>query len=62
MKLICSVEVSNRLLNTLPIKTSKAKAQKSCLAIGKPSAKNEDVYLLLQTKTNKTGTKYKVFI
>ena len=60
MKLTCNVEVSHRLLPTLPIKTPRSKAQRACLSIGKTSNKSKDVYLMFQTQANKTGLKYKV--
>ncbi|XP_066581605.1 leucine-rich repeat protein 1-like [Prorops nasuta] len=58
MKLHCNVEVSNR---SLPVTNfTKKKAQRSCLAIGRQTVNNDKIYLLLQTQTNKQGTKYNV--
>ncbi|XP_016837509.1 leucine-rich repeat protein 1 [Nasonia vitripennis] len=59
MKLTCNVEVYNRLANLAP-NIARRKPQRSCLAIGRQSVKNQEIHLLLQTPTNKNGTKYKV--
>lgn len=60
MKLICNIEVFHRQ-STLAPNVGRRKPQRSCLAIGRQSIKSEDIHLLLQTQTNKVGTKYKVF-
>ena len=57
MKLMCNVEVSNRLGDN---GTARRKSQKSCLSIGKLSSKDDEIYIILQTLQNKQGTKYKV--
>jgi hypothetical protein len=59
MKLLCNVEVYNRL-STFAINTRRRKPQRSCLLIGKQSKENEEIYLMLQNKANKMGVKYKV--
>ncbi|XP_011500986.1 PREDICTED: leucine-rich repeat protein 1 [Ceratosolen solmsi marchali] len=59
MKLICNVDVYNRL-SSLAINIRQRKPQKSCLIIGKQSKENDEVYLILQTKSNKIGVKYKI--
>lgn len=56
MKLMCTVEVSNRLCEG----NIKRKPKKSCLSIGKLKSTENDLYLLLQTMENKQGVKYKV--
>lgn len=61
MKLTCNVEIYNRLADLTP-NIARKRPQRSCLAIGRQSMKNEEIHLLLQTPTNKNGTKYKVFI
>lgn len=58
MKLYCNIEINNRL--STQTNTGRRKSQKSCLAVGRQSIKSDDIYLLLQTSTNKNGTKYKV--
>ncbi|KAJ8672902.1 hypothetical protein QAD02_004163 [Eretmocerus hayati] len=55
MKLMCTVEIANRLNHG-----GRRKAQQSCLTIGRQSVKDDQIYLLLQTVANKKGTKYKV--
>lgn len=63
MKLQCQVDVVNRQLNTLNIR-SNGRYLKSTLALAKePKSKNDDkpeYVLLLFTSINKTGTKYRV--
>lgn len=56
MKLMCTVEVSNRLCEG----NIKRKPKKSCLSIGKLKSTENDLYLLLQTMENKQGVKYKL--
>lgn len=56
MKLMCNVEVSNRLCEG----NGRRKSKKSCLSIGKLSSSDNELYILLQTLENKQGTKYKV--
>lgn len=56
MKLICNVKVSHRLVPD----SSTNRAVKSSIAISRNSVKDNDLYILLQTLQNKTGTKYKV--
>lgn len=59
MKLNCHVQVVNRQLAGSNI-TSSAKPLISSLSIGKQSVKNNELFLLLQTRKNVNGTKYKV--
>ncbi|KAK2574944.1 hypothetical protein KPH14_008709 [Odynerus spinipes] len=59
MKLNCNVEVNNRAHNLANL-SIRRKSQRACLAIGRQSLKNNEVYILLQTEQNKSGTKYKV--
>lgn len=56
MKLMCNVEVSNRLCEG----NGRRKSKKSCLSIGKLSSSDNELYILLQTLENKQGTKYKL--
>lgn len=58
MKLDCSVTIVNRFATNLGIKGDQ-KFKNAVLAIMKPP-KNENVYLLLITSKNKSGTRYKV--
>ncbi|XP_043275954.1 leucine-rich repeat protein 1 [Venturia canescens] len=59
MKLMCNVEVHCRLLTTINIRSRK-KGQRGCLTIARPTVKNNELVLFLQTMTNKLGTKYKI--
>ncbi|XP_015609820.1 leucine-rich repeat protein 1 [Cephus cinctus] len=59
MKLMCTVEVSNRLLSSTNIPW-KRKGQRSCLGIGRNSLKDDELYIFLQTPQNRQGVKYKV--
>lgn len=58
MKLNCKVQISNRL--TAFTNIGNRKFQRSCLAVGRQSIKSDEIHLLLQTPSNKNGTKYKV--
>ncbi|KAM3965563.1 leucine-rich repeat protein 1 [Aphomia sociella] len=59
MKLLCQVEIINRLHSSLNVR-SVGKYLKSTLALGKePKAKNE-YFIIHFSSVNKTGTKYKV--
>ncbi|XP_014227683.1 leucine-rich repeat protein 1 [Trichogramma pretiosum] len=59
MKLQCNVIITNRLMTTAPI-TGQRRAQKSCLAFCRTSKTEDNVYMLIQSQTNKMGTKYKI--
>ncbi|XP_046388991.1 leucine-rich repeat protein 1 [Ischnura elegans] len=59
MKIICDVEVSNRLLPSQNM-TGSRRAVRSTLGIGKLDSKSENIFILHQTTQNKTGNKYKV--
>jgi len=55
MKLHCNVEIHDRILSVCSQKKSQ-----SILAFAKKSVEEDDVYLYLQTRQNKQGTKYQV--
>lgn len=59
MKLMCKVEVNNRLMSASNGSVHRNKPQRTCLAIGRNSVKDNEPYVLLQTANNKQGTKYK---
>ena len=59
MKLTGNIEINNRL-STLTGNPGRRKPQRSFLAIGRQSIKNNELHFLLQTQSNKAGTKYKV--
>ncbi|KAK0090968.1 hypothetical protein PV326_003945 [Microctonus aethiopoides] len=60
MKLTCNLEIVNRQLLAGRNITSRGKSQHCVLSIGKQSVKDNELYLLLQTRNNSSGTKYKV--
>lgn len=60
MKLTCNLEIVNRQLLAGRNITSRGKSQHCVLSIGKQSVKDNELYLLLQTRSNSSGTKYKV--
>ncbi|XP_031847023.1 leucine-rich repeat 47 [Nomia melanderi] len=57
MKLNCTIEVNNRVSSTNIVRR---KSQRSILAIGRHTVKNNDLYILWQTLQNKQGVKYKI--
>ncbi|OAD57513.1 Leucine-rich repeat protein 1 [Eufriesea mexicana] len=57
MKLHCNVEINNRSFATNIIRK---KSQRSILAIGKPTIKSTELYILWQTLQNKQAIKYKI--
>nr|CAD7589920.1 unnamed protein product [Timema genevievae] len=59
MKITGNILVSNRALPSLNI-SSKGRAQRSSLIIGRMPGKESEIFLLHQTVSNKSGTKYKV--
>nr|CAD7402550.1 unnamed protein product [Timema cristinae] len=59
MKITGNILVSNRALPSLSI-SSKGRAQRSSLIIGRMPEKESEIFLLHQTASNKSGTKYKV--
>ncbi|KAG8230584.1 hypothetical protein J437_LFUL004497 [Ladona fulva] len=59
MKIICDIEVSNRLLPSQSMVGSR-RAVKSTLGLGRLEGKSPDVFILHQTTQNKNGNKYKV--
>ncbi|CAG4935579.1 unnamed protein product [Colias eurytheme] len=59
MKLMCKVEVVNRIHSNLNIRSS-GKYIKSTLAIGKEPKNDAEFFILHFSSVNKTGTKYKV--
>ncbi|XP_011351004.1 leucine-rich repeat protein 1 isoform X2 [Ooceraea biroi] len=61
MRLECNVEVNYRTLTEcLPVvKPTKERSHRSILAFSRKS-ENDEPYLLLQTRKNKQGTKYKI--
>ena len=61
MRIAGDVEISNRLLPALNMR-GKSKAVRSHLSVGKkPGHKDDsDIYLMICTKQDRNGTKYKV--
>ena len=61
MRLVCDVEVNNRLLPAFNIK-GKNKSSKAQISVGqKPGAdKDDSAYLMICTKQDRNGAKYKV--
>ena len=62
MRITCDVDTSNRLLPSFNMK-SKGKAAKAQLSVGrKPGEKDGEVYLMIATKQDRNGTRYRVDI
>ena len=62
MRITCDVDVCNRLLPAFNI-SSKGKPSRTQLSVGKKPgdmAKEDDVYLMLCSKQDRNGAKYKV--
>ena len=64
MRITCDVDIGNRLLPSFNMK-GKSRAMRAQVSVGrKPgcnaSSKDNDVYLMIITKQDKNGTKYRV--
>lgn len=59
MKLVCQIEVVNRLHANANVRSS-GKYLKSTLALGKEPKRDKEFFLIHFSSTNRSGTKYKI--